>query len=72
MLTQGVQYTSSEVVNELKRFGFRISMARQGNPYENATCESFIKTLKDEELYLWEYRAIEDAEKRISHFIKDM
>ena len=67
---QGVQYASCEYVNELKRYGFQISMSRKGNPYENATCESFIKTLKDEEVYLWEYRTIEDAEKRISHFIK--
>jgi len=50
---QGVQYASSDYVNELKRYSFRISMARKGNPYENATCESFIKTLKDEEVYLW-------------------
>ncbi len=69
---QGVQYASSEYVNELKRYDFQISMSRKGNPYENATCESFIKTLKDEEVYLWEYRAIEDAAKRISHFIKDV
>ena len=69
---QGVQYASSEYVNELKRYHFQISMSRKGNPYENATCESFIKTLKDEEVYLWEYRTIEDAEKRISHFIRDV
>lgn len=69
---QGVQYASSDYVNELKRNSFRISMARKGNPYENATCESFIKTLKDEEVYLWEYRTIEDAKKRICHFTKDV
>jgi putative transposase len=69
---QGVQYASSEYVNELKRYEFQISMSRKGNPYENATCESFIKTLKDEEVYLWEYRTIEDAERGISHFIKDV
>lgn len=69
---QGVQYASSDYVNELKRYSFRISMARKGNPYENATCESFIKTLKDEEVYLWEYRTIEDAKKRICHFIEDV
>lgn len=34
--------------------------------------ESFIKTLEDEEVYLWEYRTVEDAKKRISHFIKDV
>ena len=69
---RGVQYASSEYVNELKKYGFQISMCRTGNPYDNATCESFIKTLKDEEVYLWEYKTIEDAEKRISHFIRDV
>ncbi len=46
--------------------------SRRGNPYENAVCESFIKTLKDEEVYLWEYKTMEDAERRICHFIKDV
>jgi len=69
---RGVQYASSEYVNELKKYGFQISMSRRGNPYDNATCESFIKTLKDEEVYLWEYKTIEDAKGRISHFIRDV
>jgi transposase InsO family protein len=69
---RGVQYASSEYVNELKKYGFQISMSRKGNPYDNATCESFLKTLKDEEVYLWEYKTIEDAERRISHFIRDV
>ncbi len=47
-------------------------MGRRGNPYENAVCESFIKTLKDEEVYLWEYKTMEDAERKICHFIKDV
>jgi len=69
---RGVQYASSEYVNELRRHGFQISMSRRVNPYDNAVCESFIKTLKDEEVYLWEYKTMEDAERRISHFIKDV
>ena len=69
---QGVQYACSDYVEELLGYGFNISMARRGNPYENAVCESFIKTLKDEEVYLWEYKTIEDAERRICHFIKDV
>ena len=36
------------------------------------TVKSFIKTLKNEEVYLWEYRTVEDAERRICHFIKDV
>ncbi len=51
---------------------FKKVKSRKGNPYDNATCESFIKTLKDEEVYLWEYETIEDAERRISHFIRDV
>jgi len=69
---RGVQYASSEYVDELRRYGFQISMSRKGNPYDNAVCESFIKTLKDEEVYLWEYKTIEDAERRIPYFIKDV
>ncbi len=38
-------------------------MTRKGNPYDNAVCESFIKTLKTEEVYLWKYRTIGDAKK---------
>jgi len=69
---RGVQYASSEYVNELKGHGFQVSMSRIGNPYENATCESFIETLKERQVYLWEYKTIEDAERRISHFIRDV
>ena len=47
---QGVQYASSDYVAELKSHGFLISMARAGNPYENARMESFFKTVKYEEL----------------------
>lgn len=69
---QGIQYASGDYVKELRTYGFEISMARRGSPYDNATCESFIKTLKDEEVYLWEYKTIEDAANRICHFIKDV
>ena len=52
---QGVQYASNDYVAELKRLGFLVSMARAGNPYENARMESFFKTLKYEEVYLEVY-----------------
>jgi len=58
---QGVQYASGEYVDELKRHGFEISMARTGSPYENARMESFFKTLKYEEVYLCEYETMEDV-----------
>ena len=40
-------------------------MSRKGNPYDNAYAESFIKTLKSEEVSLWKYRTIEDVQERI-------
>jgi len=52
--------------------GFRISMARKGNPYDNAAAESFIKTLKAEEVYLWEYRTMDDVQNRLPSFIEDV
>ena len=47
-------------------------MASKGNPYENAMAESFIKTLKYEEVYLWEYKTINDVLKRIPFFIQEV
>jgi putative transposase len=47
-------------------------MARKGNPYENAVAESFVKTLKTEEVYLWEYQTREDVEKRLPYFIEEV
>jgi len=67
---RGVQYASREYVKELKHYGFQISMTRKGNPYENAHAESFIKTLKSEEVSLWEYRTMEDVLERIPYFIE--
>ena len=69
---QGVQYASEEYVEELCRHGFRISMARSGNPYENATIESFFKTLKCEEVYLFDYETLADVLERIPYFIEEV
>jgi putative transposase len=69
---QGVQYASSEYVDELKSHGFEISMARTGNPYENAMMESFFKTLKYEEVYLCEYETYEDVMERLPYFIEEV
>ena len=69
---QGVQYASTEYVEELKSHGFEISMARVGNPYENAQMESFFKTLKYEEVYLWEYRTPTDVMERLPYFLEEV
>jgi transposase InsO family protein len=66
---RGVQYASCDYVKELRAHGFQISMSRKANPYDNAYAESFIKTLKSEEVQFWEYRTIEDVQKRIPYFI---
>ena len=69
---QGVQYASEEYTDELKSHGFVISMARTGNPYENARMESFFKTLKYEEVYLCEYETFEDVMTKLPYFIEEV
>jgi transposase InsO family protein len=66
---RGVQYCSNEYVTVLKEHGFTISMSRRANPWDNATCESFMKTLKAEEVYLKQYRDIEDARTNLTEFL---
>ena len=69
---QGVQYASTEYVDELLRHNFKISMARTGNPYENAMMESFFKTLKHEEVNLCEYETYQDVVARLPYFIEEV
>ena len=47
-------------------------MSAKGNPYDNAFAESFFKTLKQEEVYLWEYETFSDVIERIPYFIEDV
>ena len=69
---RGVQYASHVYTTLLTAHGIRISMSRTGNPYDNAQAESFIKTLKYEEVYLFEYRSLAEARGRIGRFIEEV
>jgi putative transposase len=69
---RGVQYASNDYVALLESHGFLISMSRTGNPYDNAKAESFMKTLKCEEVYLQKYRDQEEAYGSIAHFIDEV
>jgi putative transposase len=65
-----IQYASKEYIDLLKEHRIAISMSRKGNPYDNATCESFLKTLKYEEVYRQEYRDLAEVVASIGDFIE--
>ena len=67
---RGVQYASQAYTELLKQHQAQISMSRKGNPYDNAACESFMKTLKYEEVYRTEYRDFREARSRIGEFLE--
>lgn len=67
---RGVQYASGDYTDLLKSRGITISMSRKGNPYDNAACESFMKTLKYEEVHRQEYRDLTEARASIHHFLE--
>ena len=67
---RGVQYASGDYSNLLKDHKIRISMSRKGNPYDNATCESFMKTLKYDEVHRQEYRDLVEARSCIQRFLE--
>jgi putative transposase len=69
---RGVQYCCHAYVEKLHAHGFAISMSRTGNPYDNAKAESFMKTLKCEEVYLHQYRDQEEARASIHTFIEEV
>lgn len=67
---RGVQYASGDYTDVLKANGIDISMSRKGSPWDNAACESFMKTLKSEEVYRSEYRNLVDARVRVGEFLE--
>jgi len=69
---RGVQYASSDYTEILRQHEVTISMSRKGNPYDNARCESFMKTLKQEEVYRNEYRDFNDALASIGDFLQSV
>ena len=66
---RGSQYASGDYTGLLKENGVRISMSRKGNPWDNAACESFMKTLKHEEVHRNEYRDLAEARAQIGAFL---
>lgn len=66
---RGIQYTTTDYIAVLEENGIQSSMSRPANPYDNAACESFIKTLKAEEITCNEYDTLEDLERQLDEFI---
>ena len=66
---RGAQYASSTYREALTRYGLVGSMSAVGNPYDNAQAESFMKTLKVEEVYLAGYETFADVTSRLPTFI---
>src|ERR1044072_1342480 len=68
---RGLQYASTEYMQVLKEHQMIPSMSRPANPYDNASCESFMKTLKREEIYANEYVDLEHLRTNVEVFIDD-
>ena len=69
---RGIQYACWDYVELLQGQGLMVSMSRTGNPYDNAFAESFFKTLKYEEVHLFNYETYEDVLERIPNFIEEV
>ena len=67
---RGSQYASNDYTDLLKANGILVSMSRKGNPWDNAVCESFMKTLKYEEVLRNEYRDLAEARASIREFLE--
>jgi transposase InsO family protein len=67
---RGLQYAAAQYVGRLHQLQILPSMSRPRNPYDNARCESFIRTLKREEIYANEYQDMEDLRAHLQEFIE--
>ena len=69
---RGTQYACFDYAERLRQIGAHASMSRAGNPYDNAKAESFMKTLKAEEVNGKKYQSLDDARSRVGAFIDDI
>lgn len=69
---RGTQYASNEYVKRLEAAGAQISMSRAGSPWENGKCESFINTLKREEIDARRYRGFDELQQHLKEFIEQV
>jgi putative transposase len=69
---RGVQYASRDYTALLQAHGITISMSRKGNPYDNAIAESFMKTLKYEQVYREDYEDLGEARASIQRFLEQV
>jgi putative transposase len=65
----GIQFACTEFQDVLQAHQMLPSMSRPANPYDNAVCESFMKTLKQEEIYCNQYTDFEDLSVHLGEFI---
>jgi transposase InsO family protein len=69
---QGVHYANYAYIDLLKKYNIHISMAAQGKPEENGYAERLMRTIKEEEVELSEYRNFDDVRQQIGRFIEDV
>jgi putative transposase len=69
---RGSQYAAKPYRDRLQALGVRGSMSRKANPYDNALAESFMKTLKHEEVLAFDYDTINDVKTRLPRFIDEI
>jgi transposase InsO family protein len=69
---QGVQYAAQDYVRRLQEQGVQVSMSRRGAAWQNGYAERLMRTIKEEEVYLSEYRDYADAQRQIGQFLDDV
>ena len=67
---RGSQYASDDYIQRLEQFRILSSMSRPARPWENARCERFMRTLKEEEIDCHQYRTLAELERNLEEFIE--